>query len=610
MPDDQDLEFQIALTAGDQSGATQAGAALDALNQKAGVDAPAAAAKSSNAFKDAFTDIKEVVHPAHMAVRLFEQTMGLFGIAIGIVTAAWELYQQNQDKTIEKTTNAITENNKLIDSLKGIKEAGGTLSDVDNALLISTEKLSKAQGATLVEALSKKRQALKDDIAETSEKISQDEIEIARLDKVGGSSEAVFGQMQKLTQTQREQTQSLDALNKQIHAVSNGYATSEAEIAADTKSTAANTAAKKAASDAAAALAKKLLEDQAKADEEALKAQIKVIEDETKAQVKGDDEKLKDKNISNAKMKTLYQDQATVQIQAVEKETALEIAALNKQHDQGLISTTQYNAKMIALVTTSDAKMVSLQTEADDKIVAADKKKTEALLKNIEDVESTGTQAFTKALAQGESLQQAGDAAASAMIKSAADAASKKLLIDGATAAGDAFEAAGNPYLGAVEAAGVFAWYAGLAGIVSAAGGAVSNAISPPAPPAGSSSSAAAATGTQTSTNTATTSPTTGVSTNTESNTVTDPATGISTTTKTVTTTDPITGKSTTQTTTSQTQKSAVGSAVTTMGPGANVAGANQGQTIIVNLDSQPILKAINQASNNGNLTINARSVV
>lgn len=550
------LNYQLNFRT-DSAGIADAQAQLDKLKQTTGTDLPEAAEKAKSGFSGFLKGAREDVHPFHAGLRLIEQTTGMIGLAVTAVIGIWEAYNGTSEKVIEATTKELEENLKLKESLEGIKDAGGKLTESQNELLSSTERLTKIQAVSLMDALTKKRDAASEELKATAAEIAEQEKIAASYVKTGQSTDGLTQGLLKLKVRLDEQSQAYHKVQDDLAAVQAGFSGSTDKIKADTDAAKANEAAKKAASDAA----KKAAQDDEKAAADRLNADIKANDDVAKEQSKAIAERLKDKKLSNDQIKALYDADAQAQIDALNKNSDIQAQILQKQYDAQMISKKQFDAKMIALEQETNDKVAALDDEAASKKTATDTAEMNSELQSIQTVEQAGTAAYVKKMQQTGDIKASTEAALGDMIKAAADAAAKDIEIKGLQAAADAYAGAGNPYLGAVEAAAVLAWYSALAAGVGAAGSAIASASNPP-------SGAASGSG--------------GTSTPAQSSAVQPSGSAQPVNTNSFNTTQP-------------------------SGPSANVAGGNL--NITVNLDSQPILKAVQQASFNGNIQISANAV-
>jgi hypothetical protein len=291
-----------------------------------------------------------------------------------------------------------------------------------------------------------------------------------------------------------------------------------------------------------------------------VKDEIAHNNDLLKIRMAQDAEHLKNKYLSNAQIKALYQDEGDFQLETLKKNEDLELQVLKAKLAAKMITISQYNNQVFVLEQATASKEILLKADTSSKKQRIDDAETDAMLKNIESVSQAGAQAFAKTLQQTHDLEDATRAAAGAMIKTAADEAAKMIEIKGLEAAAQAFQQAPNIYVGAAEAAGVLAWYSGLAAGVGAVGGALSSAVS------GTSSSSASTSSSATASTT-----------------------------------------STTATPTSSTAAQAAATAASGAGGGGTGPGV---LNLTILLDSSIIAKAINQMSYNGQMSISMKCLV
>ena len=285
-----------------------------------------------------------------------------------------------------------------------------------------------------------------------------------------------------------------------------------------------------------------------------LKAQEKHNSDMAAAQVQGDEQKLKNKDLSLKQQKALIDDEGAAEIAALKKNLALELQIVNANLASHQITQAQAASQRLALEQSTSSKELQITQQTNAKKVELDTAATDKLLANMQKVTNAGAKAFAEKLKETNSLGQATQAAAEAMIEQEADQAAESIEISGLTAAGKAFASAPNPYIGAAEAAGVLLWYSALAAAVGGAGAAIGGAVG------GSSSSSSSST-----------------------------------------------SSSSSGTNSSSSSTSSSGSSSTPAG--ANIAAGTGTLNLSVFLDTVAILKLVSQASFNGNLQISANAI-
>ena len=145
-----------------------------------------------------------------------------------------------------------------------------------------------------------------------------------------------------------------------------------------------------------------------------------------------------------------------------------------------------YNEEIAALDQDYEDKRTQVAQAAADQRQAITQAETAKVAAAFQTQEKAFVDSAAKQIAQGKDLADAMKAGSEALIENLANEAASWIEIKGAEAAASAFANAPNIYVGAVEAAGVLAWYSALALGVSAAGSALGSAVG-----GGSSSSSA-----------------------------------------------------------------------------------------------------------------------
>lgn len=200
-------------------------------------------------------------------------------------------------------------------------------------------------------------------------------------------------------------------------------------------------------------------------------------------------EKLRNKYLSRDQIKAIYDEEGAAQIATLQKNNALEMQVLHAKLTAHMLTLAQFHNQKYVLEQQAASKELLLTSETASKKKILDDAAMDAELANIQSITRAAASAFAQKMQQTNDMAQASRAAASASINMLAQEAAKEIEINGLRAAATAFAQAPNIYLGAVEAAGVLAWYSALAAGVGAVGSALSNSISP----AASSSSASSA---------------------------------------------------------------------------------------------------------------------
>lgn len=297
------------------------------------------------------------------------------------------------------------------------------------------------------------------------------------------------------------------------------------------------------------------------AQEEALiKNKIKVNDEMLKSDLFADEQRLKNKKLNMNQVKAIYDEEGAKQIATLAKNADLEISILEKQYDKHIIDEKKFNSQVEVLQAQTASKQLAIEQDMASRKKAVDEDLKNSILQNEQAVTDAGAQAMAQQLAQGATMAEATKAMGAAVVSEISKQAAAKIEVYGLEAAGKAFDNAPNIYVGAAEAAGVLAWYSALAAAVGGAGGALANSMSPSGGGGGGSTT------TQTASQAAT-------------------STGA-----------PVT---------------IVNGSSANSGPSSGGNGGGSGQlNVTIMLDSQVLLRMIQQASFNGNLQISANAVI
>ncbi len=266
--------------------------------------------------------------------------------------------------------------------------------------------------------------------------------------------------------------------------------------------------------------------------------------------------------VSNEHKLALLKYQEDLELNNLKVNEGLKAQALKNSRDAHQITEKQFQTQMQTLEKQSADTRLSIQAKASLQRKAIAESEKQAMKAVFAETEQAFVSAVVGQIKAGEDLQTAMRAGAGAIIQTASEQASKVIVIKGAEAAATAFAAAGNPVAGAVAAAGVMAWYTGLAVLVGGAGAMLSNAVT------GDNSTSSKSTAASSSGMMAATA--------------------------------------------SETPAAVAAAPQSTSGGAAYTpsAGSGGGQLVVnVLLDSAPILRLVQQASFNGNLEISARAI-
>lgn len=542
--DDNSLEYQLNFIKGqddipaitDEFGGLQGAAGgAGATGQSAG-----------QAIANGMTTAKESVHETHTWVRAAEQAMGLWGIAVEGAIVIWELFAGKTEEVTDAAQKEFAANKELIDSMEAMAAAGVKLTASQQALLDSEKAVAALNQGEAVEALKKMNAqiATKIEFLKADRKYSADGETMYQSGAV--MAESYTQQLTRLTNAMQKNQVEIDALSK-------GYKDAATANAAATAAATAHTAAlQKAAADAAAIKEKELKDAEAHNN-----AMLKSEEDADKAI-------LQDKTQSAAKRIALLKKEQADEIKNLKANEVLQKQIIDSNYSAGLISKQQYGEQVAALEQDTQDKITQATAKGGAEQAKVSQETAVAIEKAFEAAGDAAIKAAEQQIAAGKSAGDAMEAAGGALVKTLANQAATSLIATGVQAAGIAFASAPNPYIGAAEAAGVFAWYGALSAVVGGVGDAIGSSMTPSSSASSSASSASSSASTSSTAATAASS-------------------------------------------SAATSTAATGTAATPATGGGT--GGTQQINLTILLDSQVLLKMIQQASFNGDIQISAKCI-
>ncbi len=453
---DQEVEYRLKFT-NDPTGALEAKAQFEELNKTVGADQTAAVEKTGSAYKKWFKEAKEGVHGIHAPIKLLHMALGEIALAVMVAQAAWAFYKGTQEDVVKVVGESYDKHMDLIRAMKEVEKAGAKLTKNQESYKDSLERTADVEGGKMTDARQKQNAAISLKISKLEQDLQGTNKYIEANKKLGVVDDEnehiannLYAAIQKLKVQYGENVTAIDA-----------YRNRSKGLAEDLEKQ------KKAAADAAAA------------NEEQLKAEIKHNDDMTQSAIVADQEKLKNKKLSNAHIKAVIDDEARIEVENLKRNMDLQMKIIQDHENADLDHKKKYEAQKLALLETTASREEAIKRDSASKKAAIDTASMEHELEVMQTVTHATAEAYAQRIAAGDTYQAAAQAAAAQMIRTVADEAAKEIEIKGLAAAGDAFQAAGNPYLGAIEAAGVLAWYSALAAGVGAVGGAISNSMMP-----------------------------------------------------------------------------------------------------------------------------------